>query len=154
MVVVSDPAMIQRIIGWQDEVQKSVDIFYSQFNIVRTRHPTHVPTVVLCMFCCLLGGKRGTPLAYLLQLARDGEVPNMFTSATDDWWRLIRKSLAPAFAASNLRHLPAGCAAQHCPSHSPGMAMLSTMARQVGQVSPRASTGPRREGPEKLANMS
>ena len=109
MVVVSDPAMIQRIIGWQDEVQKSVDMFYSQFNIVRARHSCRMSRPPKLLH---VGVQHAIALPCMLQLARDEEVPNMFTSTTNDWWRLIRKSLAPAFAAANLRHVPTGHTAQ------------------------------------------
>ena len=38
-----------------------------------------------------------------MQLAHKGEEPNLFTSPTNDWWRLVRKGLSPAFSANNLR---------------------------------------------------
>jgi hypothetical protein len=38
-----------------------------------------------------------------MQLAHEQEKSNLFTSKTDDWWRLIRKGLSPAFSANNLR---------------------------------------------------
>ena len=38
-----------------------------------------------------------------MQMAHKNEMPNLFTSPTDDWWRLIRKGLSPAFSANNLR---------------------------------------------------
>ena len=40
----------------------------------------------------------------LMQLAHEEEKSNLFTSRTNDWWRLIRKGLSPAFSANNLRH--------------------------------------------------
>ena len=39
-----------------------------------------------------------------MQLAHEEEKSNLFTSRTNDWWRLIRKGLSPAFSANNLRH--------------------------------------------------
>ena len=52
-----------------------------------------------------------------LQLAHEEEKSNLFTSKTDDWWRLIRKGLSPAFSTNNLR-----CActpgAYCCPRHA------------------------------------
>lgn len=44
-----------------------------------------------------------------MQLAHEQEKSNLFTSKTDDWWRLIRKGLSPAFSANNLR---CACASQ------------------------------------------
>ena len=38
-----------------------------------------------------------------MQLAHEEEKSNLFTSRTNDWWRLIRKGLSPAFSANNLR---------------------------------------------------
>lgn len=39
-----------------------------------------------------------------MQLAHKDEKPNLFTSPMDDWWRLIRKGLSPAFSANSLRY--------------------------------------------------
>ena len=44
-----------------------------------------------------------------MQLAHEQEKSNLFTSKTNDWWRLIRKGLSPAFSANNLR---CACASQ------------------------------------------
>ena len=41
-----------------------------------------------------------------MQLAHEEEKSNLFTSRTNDWWRLIRKGLSPAFSANNLRRAP------------------------------------------------
>ncbi len=34
--------------------------------------------------------------------------PNIFTSHTDDYWRLVRKGVAPAFSPKNIRYAPSG----------------------------------------------
>ncbi|BDA47645.1 Cytochrome P450 3A28 [Coccomyxa sp. Obi] len=69
MVVLSDAHLIDSVVGRSTELEKSVDVFYNQFNV----------------------------------LAHNEEKSNLFTSRTNDWWRLIRKGLSPAFSANNLR---------------------------------------------------
>ena len=55
------------------------------------------------------------------QLVHKDEKPNLFTSPTDDWWRLIRKGLSPAFSANNLRFCCPHCLPTNLvPSRSTG----------------------------------
>ena len=35
-----------------------------------------------------------------------GGYPSIFTSASDDNWRLVRKTVAPAFSIANMRYVP------------------------------------------------
>lgn len=42
----------------------------------------------------------------LLQLLHAEGKPNIFTSHTDEYWRLVRKGVAPAFSPKNIRYAP------------------------------------------------
>ena len=48
-----------------------------------------------------------------------GGYPSIFTSASDDNWRLVRKTVAPAFSTANLRYAPPGLPAV-CVKEGPG----------------------------------
>lgn len=45
MVIVSDAHLIDSVVGRSTELEKSVDVFYNQFNVVSA-----TPT---CLRCCL-----------------------------------------------------------------------------------------------------
>lgn len=40
------------------------------------------------------------------QLLHAKAKPNIFTSPTDAYWRLVRKGVAPAFSVKNIRYVP------------------------------------------------
>lgn len=42
--------------------------------------------------------------ACFVQLLHAQGKPNIFTSHTDDYWRLVRKGVAPAFSPKNIRY--------------------------------------------------
>ena len=51
------------------------------------------------------------------QMLADPDHPSMFTSLTNDYWRTVRKGLAPAFNTANIRYDDQlGCA--KCPAET------------------------------------
>ncbi|KAK9826059.1 hypothetical protein WJX74_008792 [Apatococcus lobatus] len=69
-VIVTDPYIISEILAPGAEVEKSIDLVYSHFDVLN--HASGKPTI--------------------------------FTSPSDDHWRLVRKAVAPAFNPKNIRH--------------------------------------------------
>ena len=39
-----------------------------------------------------------------MQLLHAEGKPNIFTSHTDDYWKVVRKGVAPAFSSKNIRY--------------------------------------------------
>ena len=97
-VVVTDPYLIAEILGKNTEIEKSIAGVYSKFNVVRK---SAVPVFWQLKHWNALG-----PSACFCawQLLHAGGMPNIFTSPTDDYWRLIRKGVAPAFSPKNIRY--------------------------------------------------
>lgn len=109
MVIVSDPLLVHSIVGRSVELEKSTNVFYDQFNVV-CRYDPSCMLINDPMLHVLRHGSRQYGMLQCvqgccsMQLAHEGEKSNLFTSKTDDWWRLIRKGLSPAFSANNLRY--------------------------------------------------
>ena len=49
--------------------------------------------------------------AHALQLVHAEGKPNIFTSKSDDYWKLVRKGIMPAFSSNNVRWVSQNCAA-------------------------------------------
>ena len=92
-VVVTDPQLIAEVLGKDTEVEKSVEGVYSHFNIVSAPTPQLPGVAVL----------QTTQLPARAQLLHAKAKPNIFTSPTDAYWRLVRKGVAPAFSVKNIR---------------------------------------------------
>ena len=110
MVILSDPLLVDSIVGRSNELEKSTSVFYDQFNVV-CKHDSFSMVTHTCnearggqdALATAIYTLRFRQVCLSLQLAHEQEKSNLFTSNTDDWWRLIRKGLSPAFSANNLR---------------------------------------------------
>lgn len=51
----------------------------------------------------MTGTAKNKNCCLLLQLLHAEGKPNIFTSHTDEYWKLVRKGVAPAFSPKNIR---------------------------------------------------
>ena len=102
-VVLTDPVLIAEALGKAGaglELEKSVETVYSKFNIVRPRKDL-----------CSADSRPAASHAGATQLLHPRSAPTIFTSKTNDHWRLVRKGVAPAFNPKNIRHALASTSA-------------------------------------------
>ncbi len=112
----TDPYLVSEVLGKDTELEKSIEGVYSKFNVVGTHMEGPPPTnclfnmllcnaVMLSASQCLLCFDSPVQRTFVQLLHAEGK-PNIFTSHTDDYWRLIRKGVAPAFSPKNIRCVP------------------------------------------------
>lgn len=94
--MLTDPFLVAAALEKSAEVEKNSKAVYSKFNVVKISF--------LMSNCCSSLLRECHSHSTAVQLNHAEGKGNIFTSPSDDYWRLIRKGIMPAFSSNNIRY--------------------------------------------------